>query len=148
MATDDSIIRGAETDLEAALKLGAILDELDLGKSKGEINEDRRAERRHTYRYRLRVTVIAEDGTALPYPVQGRNLSANGFGFLSDRGDLEQSACTVMLKTLSGEVDSLPGRIVHINQIDQDIYSVGVRFDQPIVLSKYMSEDRAVQVDE
>lgn len=120
-----------------------LLDEMD--RRSEEIGEGVRYGRKsQRYRYRrprTKLDVRGGGGGDLQTEVYTRNLSAGGLGALH-AGELPREASAMVeLRRASGETDRLAATIVYCQKASGKWWSVGLRFEQPAQLERYLKMD-------
>ncbi len=71
-------------------------------------------------------------GHAGTFLVKLRDVSTTGLGFFSAKDFLPKSRCTVALQDGLGHGLVVAASIVWCRSIDEQLYDVGIQFDQPI----------------
>jgi CheY-like chemotaxis protein len=85
-------------------------------------------------------------GSVIDYLVRPRNISRHGLGFLHGSYLHVDSRCQVNLRTKSGELLSMSGRVCRCRHVQGRVHEVGMRFDQPVDVSLFA--DNCVTVAE
>jgi len=91
-----------------------------------------RRQQRHPYRVATISMVLTQDGQDATLIVSGRNLSADGLGFLH-AGPLEEgTSCRVRLVNLQGQEEHVDAIVAHCRPAKGNLHEVGVKFDRSI----------------
>lgn len=85
-------------------------------------------------------------GSVIDYLVRPRNISRHGLGFLHGSYLHVDSRCQVHLRTKSGDLLTMSGRVCRCRHVEGRVHEVGMRFDQPIDVSLFA--DNCVTVAE
>ncbi|UCD76726.1 MAG: response regulator [Phycisphaerales bacterium] len=88
------------------------------------------------------VTLRHPGGSVVDYLVRPRNLSPQGIGFLHGNFVHPGSECQVHLVNLDRQPELVEGTVVRCRHVEGLVHEVGVRFEQPIALEKFVPEHR------
>ena len=123
--------------------ISMLLSELDRGSDEWD-GVEHRSKDRHVYTYQLEVVSVAHGGTSSgSHLVLGRNLSEIGFGFLQNGPVALGTPCTILLKTLDDVLEQVDGTVSRCRNVCYQIHDIGVRFDGPIDLVKFIKLNTA-----
>ncbi|XAL97927.1 response regulator [Phycisphaeraceae bacterium D3-23] len=101
------------------------------------VKHERRALRVQYTEAKAILTLHMETGGSTRLAVVPRNLSRRGMAFVHGRFIYADARCEVMLKTLAGEWETLPGVIRSCRHVSGIVHEVAVVFDGAIDLSEY-----------
>lgn len=101
------------------------------------VKQERRALRVQYTEAKAILTLYMETGGSTRLAVVPRNLSRRGMAFVHGRFIYADSRCEVMLKTLAGEWQTLPGVVRNCRHISGIVHEVAVVFDGTVDLSDY-----------
>ncbi|MEW6251125.1 MAG: PilZ domain-containing protein [Planctomycetota bacterium] len=105
-------------------------------------DRDARTSPRYCYQVAGGVVVTVERAEA-SFIVRPRNLSAGGISFLHGSFLYPGARCALALPTRAGERVALAGRIVRCRCVRGRVHEVGVAFDQPIEVERYVDTQAA-----
>ena len=119
--------------------IGVLLSYLD-AQSKAKDKGTRKFER-FTYREVTAIVLTIEqfDSSQRSYLVRPRNLSEGGLGFIHGTFVYPGSKAVVTLMNREKQQVSIPGKIVRCRHVRAHIHEVGMKFDEPLDLTKYMA---------
>ena len=75
------------------------------------------------------------------YALYPRNISSLGMSLLHGKFVYDGTACVVGLQTLDGQVVPVRAHVVHCRLITGRIHELGVRFDEPIELADFLTQE-------
>lgn len=101
--------------------------------------DDQRVEQRFDFSGQSVVIRIGQPGgTSATYIVRPRNLSRTGMGFLHGSFCYPGSVCEVAIPTCDSDRAALSGKIVRCRHVRANVHEVGMQFDHPIELSRFV----------
>jgi hypothetical protein len=118
--------------------VGVLLSYLDAQKQSKD--KGTRKFERFTYRSGAAIVLTIEqfDSSQRSYLVRPRNLSEGGLGFIHGTFVYPGSKAVVSLFNREGEQVSIPGKIVRCRHVRAHIHELGMKFDEPVDLTKYI----------
>jgi CheY-like chemotaxis protein len=120
-------------------ELGILCELLDRGDRKGA--DRKRVYTRWPYRHTaVRVTLRHPGGSEVELVLASRNISRGGVAFLHNGYVHKGSACTVQLPVADGPATPLTGVVTYCQHRHARLHEIGVRFDEPINIRKYLSQ--------
>jgi hypothetical protein len=108
-------------------------------------DRDRRDSPRVPYLEAPRVAVIVESEQIgkRTYALIPRNISRHGMSLLHGKFVYDGTPCVLGLKALDGQLVPVRGKIVWCRLVTGRIHEIGVRFEEPIDLADFVSQEQA-----
>ena len=120
----------------------SILHKLNATGGSNQSNE-LRAEDRLTYTANAVIVQMKHPGGNIAtYKVRPRNLSRGGIGFLHGSFCYNDTPCTITLRTIENDKTEVQGAVVRCVHVQGNVHEVGVKFDEPIELYRYVQAVR------
>lgn len=101
-----------------------------------------RRQKRCSYRVPAISMVLTQNGEDATLIVSGRNLSANGLGFLLGGPVPEGTSCRVQLVDAEGQEEHVDAVVAHCRAVEGDLHNVGVQFTRSIDLERFIAQSR------
>ena len=96
-----------------------------------------RRQKRLPYRASAISMFLSQNGEDATLIVPGRNLSANGLGFLLGGPVPEGTSCRVRLVDAEGQEEHVDAIVAHCRAVEGNLHNVGVKFTRSIDLERF-----------
>ncbi len=120
-----------------------ILNKLNTGSSSFQANEQRIEDRLTYSAGAIIVKMTHPGGNVATYKVRPRNLSRGGIGFLHGSFCYNDTPCSITLRTIENDTTQVMGKVVRCVHVQGNVHEVGVRFEEPIEVYRYVQAVRA-----
>ena len=103
---------------------------------------ERRQDRKHRHSQTMRCVLrLGFPGTTPgTYMVRSRNISSDGMGFIHGCHIAPNTRCAMAIQDDDGVGLTVSGRVAWCRNIEMDTYDVGIQFDKPIEVNRFLPE--------